>query len=61
MTARRGRARVLAVVLLGLSLTPASAAAQVFIASKPHPEFWIAPLAITTTVEMRTSFSRRVP
>jgi hypothetical protein len=51
MTSRRGRARALAAALLGLGLSPAPASAQVFIASKPHPEFWIAPLAITTTIE----------
>ena len=51
MRRRRGPARALAVALLGLGLGPAAASAQVFIASKPHPEFWIAPLAITTTIE----------
>ena len=46
----RGRpGRVLAAALLALCLAP-EASAQVFIASKPHPEFWIAPLSITTTI-----------
>jgi hypothetical protein len=40
---------VLAAALLALCLAP-EASAQVFIASKPHPEFWIAPLSITTTI-----------
>ncbi|HZP38980.1 MAG TPA: hypothetical protein VFE48_21040 [Methylomirabilota bacterium] len=30
---------------------PAPAAAQVFIASKPHPDFWIAPLLITANIQ----------
>ncbi|MGH7317839.1 MAG: hypothetical protein ACREJS_16445, partial [Candidatus Rokuibacteriota bacterium] len=47
---RRGRlARALPAALLALCLAP-DAAAQVFIASKPHPEFWIAPLSITANV-----------
>ena len=33
-----------------LGLCPAVASAQVFIASKPHPEFWIAPVLITANV-----------
>jgi hypothetical protein len=44
-----GRAVALGLLLLGLG--PAAAAAQVFIASKPHPDFWIAPLLITANVE----------
>ena len=49
---RRGRlARAAAVALLASGLGPAAASAQVFIASKPHPEFWIAPLLITANVE----------
>jgi hypothetical protein len=39
---------VLAVLLLGM--VPRILHAQVFIASKPHPEFWIAPLFITANV-----------
>ena len=39
---------VLAVLILGT--VPRSLHAQVFIASQPHPEFWIAPLFITATV-----------
>ncbi|MEX2222375.1 MAG: hypothetical protein WEG40_11320 [Candidatus Rokuibacteriota bacterium] len=46
----RGRlAGALPAALLALGLAPA-ASAQVFIASKPHPEFWIAPLSITATI-----------
>jgi len=36
-----------------LGLCPAVASAQVFIASKPHPEFWIAPVLITANVERK--------
>src|SRR6266852_1429868 len=39
---------VLAVLLLGM--VPRILHAQVFIASKPHPEFWIAPLFVTANV-----------
>ena len=49
----RGRAvRRTALTLLALAgaLGPGPAAAQVFIASKPHPEFWIAPVFITANV-----------
>jgi len=46
----RGRlACVVLATLLSLGLVPA-APAQVFIASKPHPEFWIAPVSITANV-----------
>jgi hypothetical protein len=38
----------LAVLLLGM--VPRILHAQVFIASKPHPEFWIAPLFVTANV-----------
>jgi len=49
---RRSRlAGALTIAGLALGLTPAGAPAQVFIASKPHPEFWIAPLLITANVE----------
>ena len=51
---RRGRlARAVPVALLVLGLGPAIASAQVFIASKPHPEFWIAPVLITANVERK--------
>jgi hypothetical protein len=51
---RRGRlARAAAVALLASGLGPAAASAQVFIASKPHPEFWIAPVLITANVERK--------
>ena len=51
---RRGRlARAVPVALLVLGLAPAIASAQVFIASKPHPEFWIAPVLITANVERK--------
>lgn len=36
-----------------LGLYPTVASAQVFIASKPHPEFWIAPVLITANVERK--------
>src|SRR5258707_11166504 len=41
-------AAILAVLILGTA--PRILHAQVFIASKPHPEFWIAPLFITANV-----------
>jgi hypothetical protein len=51
---RRGRlARAAAAAFLAIGLCPAVAAAQVFIASKPHPEFWIAPVLITANVERK--------
>jgi len=51
---RRGRlARAAAAALLALGLGPAAASAQVFIASKPHPEFWIAPVFITANVQRK--------
>jgi hypothetical protein len=50
---RGGPARSLAVALLSLALTPAAASAQVFIASKPHPEFWIAPVFITANIQRK--------
>jgi predicted benzoate:H+ symporter BenE len=49
----RARA-LLAGVLLSLCLAPAAASAQVFIASKPHPEFWIAPVFITANIRRGT-------
>lgn len=51
---RRGRlARAVAAVGLAVGLCPASASAQVFIASKPQPEFWIAPVLITANVQRK--------
>ena len=48
---RRGRlARAAAIALVAVGLGPAIAGAQVFIASKPHPEFWVAPVFITANV-----------
>ncbi|MGH7400167.1 MAG: hypothetical protein ACRELW_21815 [Candidatus Rokuibacteriota bacterium] len=50
---RAGRlARALPAALFALCLAP-DASAQVFIASKPHPEFWIAPLSITANISRR--------
>jgi hypothetical protein len=49
---RRGRwARAIGGALLAVGLAPAAVSAQVFIASKPHPDFWIAPVFITANVE----------
>jgi hypothetical protein len=57
---RRGSlAGALLAALLSLGLAPAIAAAQVFIATKPHPEFWIAPVLITANVD-RTNVEGRV-
>ena len=50
---RRRSIRSAAFALLALAagaLAPGAASAQVFIASKPHPEFWIAPVFITANV-----------
>jgi hypothetical protein len=48
---RRGRlTRAAVIALVALGLSPAMARAQVFIASKPHPEFWVAPVFITANV-----------
>jgi hypothetical protein len=50
----RGRlARAVGAALLVLCLGPAVASAQVFIASKPHPEFWIAPVFISASLDRR--------
>ena len=51
MSPRWRLAGALTIAGLALGLTPAAAPAQVFIASKPHPEFWIAPLLISANVE----------
>ena len=51
---RRGRlARALLATLLALGVAPAAVSAQVFIASKPHPEFWIAPVFITANIDRK--------
>lgn len=50
MMRRRVPASALLAALLSLGLAPAAASAQVFIASKPHPEFWIAPVFITANI-----------
>ena len=50
---RGGPARPLAVALLALTLAPAAVSAQVFISSKPRPEFWIAPLFITANIRRK--------
>jgi hypothetical protein len=44
-----------------LGLCPAVASAQVFIASKPHPEFWIAPVLITANVKRKDVDDRPGP
>lgn len=54
-------ARVIATALLGVGLIPAGAAGQVFIASKPNPEFWIAPVLITANVERKHVGDRPAP
>jgi hypothetical protein len=61
MMRRGGPARALAVVLLSLGLAPASVSAQVFIASKPHPEFWIAPVLITANIKRKDVDDHRGP
>ncbi len=56
MIARGGHARLARAVglaCLALGLTPAAVSAQVFIASKPHPDFWIAPVFITANIERK--------
>lgn len=59
---RRGRlALAVAVALLALGLSPALVSAQVFIASKPHPEFWIAPVFITANVQRKDVEDRPGP
>ena len=51
---RRGRlARAIVAAVLALGLVPAAASAQVFIASRPHPDFWIAPLSIIANVDRK--------
>lgn len=56
-----GLARAAVGALLALGLGPAPASAQVFIASKPHPEFWIAPVLITATVQRKNVEDRPAP
>ena len=58
---RRRLAGALAIAGLALGLTPVAAPAQVFIASKPHPEFWIAPLLITANIEPKDVAGRNGP
>ncbi len=59
---RCGRlARALAAALLALGLAPAAVSAQVFIASKPRPEFWIAPLFITANIRQEDVADRPGP
>jgi hypothetical protein len=59
---RSGRlARAIATAVLGMGLAPAGAAAQVFIASKPNPEFWIAPVLITANVDRKHVGDRPAP
>ena len=43
-------ARTAVAVLLAVAWSPAGAGAQVFIASKPHPDFWVAPVFISANV-----------
>jgi hypothetical protein len=61
MTRRRTAPAALAVALLWLALGPGPASAQVFIASKPNPEFWIAPVAITANVHQQDVADRPGP
>lgn len=56
--ARLGRALALGLLLLGLGSAPASA--QVFIASRPQPDFWVAPLLITANIQPK-DVSRQTP
>jgi hypothetical protein len=53
MTRRGPAGAVLAIALLALGLAPAAASAQVFIASKPNPEFWIAPVSIAVSIRQQ--------
>ena len=53
MIRRERLARALAAALLALGLAPAAVSAQVFIASKPRPDFWIAPLFITANIQRK--------
>ena len=58
---RRLTAAALAAALLAPGLAPAAASAQVFIASKPHPEFWIAPVFITANIDRKDLGDRPGP
>jgi hypothetical protein len=58
---RRLTAAALAAALLAPGLAPAAASAQVFIASKPHPEFWIAPVFITANIDRKDVGDRPGP
>ena len=53
MTRRGPVAAALVGALLALGLAPAAARAQVFIASNPNPEFWIAPVSISVNINRR--------
>ena len=61
MIGRGHLARAVAAALLALGLSPAVVFAQVFIASKPHPEFWIAPVLITANVQRKDVGDRPGP
>ena len=54
-------ARPLLAALLALALAPPAVSAQVFIASKPRPDFWIAPVFITANVEHKHVEDRPAP
>ena len=56
---RETRALAIGIALAALGLCPAAAQAQVFIASKPHPDFWIAPLLITANIAPKDSRDHR--
>lgn len=61
MISRVRLARALAAALLALGLAPAAVSAQVFIASKPRPEFWIAPLFVTASINQKDVGDRPGP
>ena len=46
-----------ALALLMLCVLPEALQAQVFIATKPHPDFWIAPVFISARTGLRTHFN----
>jgi len=53
--------RLTAAALAAALLAPGLASAQVFIASKPHPEFWIAPVFITANIDRKDVGDRPGP
>lgn len=53
MTRSGRRALAIAAAVLAAGLVPAAGGAQVFIASRPHPEFWIAPIFITANLQRK--------